>query len=58
MGRTTYDQIFGALLRYWPVVNSPKELMFLSEVEELLAVAKVLPRPPAPPPTSARPRTE
>jgi ABC-type cobalamin transport system ATPase subunit len=26
------------LLRYWPKVNSPKEVMFLNEVEEILDV--------------------
>jgi serine/threonine-protein phosphatase 2A regulatory subunit B' len=26
------------LLRYWPKVNSPKEVMFLNELEEILDV--------------------
>ena len=26
------------LLRYWPKVHSPKEVMFLNELEEILAV--------------------
>jgi serine/threonine-protein phosphatase 2A regulatory subunit B' len=29
------------LLRYWPKVNSPKELMFLNEVEEILDVIEI-----------------
>jgi len=30
--------IFSSLLNYWPCVNSPKEMMFLSEIEELLSI--------------------
>jgi serine/threonine-protein phosphatase 2A regulatory subunit B' len=26
------------LLRYWPKTNSPKEVMFLNEIEEILDV--------------------
>ncbi|KAI9323837.1 phosphatase 2A regulatory B subunit-domain-containing protein [Dichotomocladium elegans] len=33
----TYDVVMG-LLRYWPKVNSPKEVMFLNELEEILDV--------------------
>lgn len=33
----TEDVMMG-LLRYWPKVNSPKEVMFLNEVEEILDV--------------------
>ncbi|CDS02840.1 Putative Serine/threonine-protein phosphatase2A regulatory subunit delta isoform [Lichtheimia ramosa] len=33
----TYEVITG-LLRYWPKVNSPKEVMFLNELEEILDV--------------------
>lgn len=33
----TEDVVLG-LLRYWPKVNSPKEVMFLNEVEEILDV--------------------
>lgn len=33
----TEDVLLG-LLRYWPKVNSPKEVMFLNEVEEILDV--------------------
>jgi serine/threonine-protein phosphatase 2A regulatory subunit B' len=29
------------LLRYWPKVNSPKEIMFLNEIEEILDVIDV-----------------
>ena len=28
------------LLRYWPKVNSPKEVMFLNEMEEILDVVE------------------
>lgn len=33
----TEDVVLG-LLKYWPKVNSPKEVMFLNEVEEILDV--------------------
>ncbi|KAG2213489.1 phosphatase 2A regulatory B subunit-domain-containing protein [Mucor mucedo] len=36
----TYDVITG-LLRYWPKVNSTKEVMFLNEIEEILDVVEV-----------------
>ncbi|ORE22281.1 protein phosphatase 2A regulatory B subunit [Rhizopus microsporus] len=36
----TYEVITG-LLRYWPKVNSPKEVMFLNEIEEILDVIDV-----------------
>jgi serine/threonine-protein phosphatase 2A regulatory subunit B' len=32
------DDVVGGLLRYWPKVNSPKEVMFLNEMEEILDV--------------------
>lgn len=32
------EEVIGGLLRYWPKVNSPKEVMFLNELEELLDV--------------------
>ena len=32
------EEVVLGLLRYWPKVNSPKEVMFLSEVEEILDV--------------------
>ncbi|CAO3684207.1 unnamed protein product [Rhizopus stolonifer] len=36
----TYETVTG-LLRYWPKVNSPKEVMFLNEIEEILDVIDV-----------------
>lgn len=36
-GSLSEDVLLG-LLRYWPKVNSPKEVMFLNEVEEILDV--------------------
>lgn len=32
------EEVLLGLLRYWPKVNSPKEVMFLNEVEEVLDV--------------------
>ncbi|KZT60385.1 protein phosphatase 2A regulatory B subunit [Calocera cornea HHB12733] len=32
------EEVLGGLLRYWPKVNSPKEVMYLNEVEEILDV--------------------
>lgn len=32
------EEVVLGLLRYWPKVNSPKEVMFLNEVEEILDV--------------------
>ncbi|RUO96059.1 protein phosphatase 2 regulatory subunit B, gamma isoform, isoform CRA_b, partial [Jimgerdemannia flammicorona] len=32
------DEVITGLLRYWPKVNSPKEVMFLNEIEEILDV--------------------
>ncbi|TFL07623.1 phosphatase 2A regulatory B subunit-domain-containing protein [Pterulicium gracile] len=32
------EEVMMGLLRYWPKVNSPKEVMFLNEVEEILDV--------------------
>ncbi|KAD5318167.1 hypothetical protein R6Q59_033453 [Mikania micrantha] len=34
------DTVFRGLLKYWPVTSSSKEVMFLSEVEELLEVTQ------------------
>ncbi|RUS21281.1 armadillo-type protein, partial [Endogone sp. FLAS-F59071] len=34
------DEVITGLLRYWPKVNSPKEVMFLNEIEEILDVAE------------------
>ena len=33
----TEDVIMG-LLRYWPKINSPKEVMFLNEIEDIFEV--------------------
>ncbi|OLY83127.1 Serine/threonine-protein phosphatase 2A 56 kDa regulatory subunit delta isoform [Smittium mucronatum] len=38
---TLSEPIVMSLLRYWPKTNSPKEVMFLSEVEEILDVIGV-----------------
>ncbi|KAJ3088273.1 Serine/threonine-protein phosphatase 2A 56 kDa regulatory subunit delta isoform, partial [Quaeritorhiza haematococci] len=35
---TLTEEVVCGLLRYWPKVNSPKEVMFLNEVEEILDV--------------------
>lgn len=32
------QEVVEGLLKYWPKVNSPKEVMFLNEVEEILDV--------------------
>jgi len=32
------SEVFTGLLKYWPKVNSPKEVMFLNEIEEILDV--------------------
>lgn len=32
------QEVVDGLLKYWPKVNSPKEVMFLNEVEEILDV--------------------
>jgi serine/threonine-protein phosphatase 2A regulatory subunit B' len=32
------EEVLLGLLRYWPKVNSPKEVMYLNEVEEILDV--------------------
>jgi len=36
--RTLRAQVLLGLLKYWPKVHSPKEVMFLSELEEILEV--------------------
>ena len=33
-------QVVGALLKYWPKMHSTKEVMFLSELEEILDVVE------------------
>ncbi|RKP28024.1 armadillo-type protein [Syncephalis pseudoplumigaleata] len=37
---TLTEEVVTGLLRYWPKVNSPKEVMFLNELEEILDVAE------------------
>lgn len=32
------EEVLLGLLRYWPKVNSPKEVMYLNEVEEILDI--------------------
>ena len=32
------QEVVAGLLKYWPKVNSPKEVMFLNEIEEILDV--------------------
>ncbi|RKO97493.1 hypothetical protein CXG81DRAFT_14637, partial [Caulochytrium protostelioides] len=32
------EEVVGGLLRFWPKVNSPKEVMFLNEIEEVLDI--------------------
>ncbi|GMG40108.1 unnamed protein product [Ambrosiozyma monospora] len=32
------EDVIGGLLRYWPKVNSPKELMFLNEIEDIFEI--------------------
>lgn len=34
------QEVVNGLLRYWPKVNSPKEVMFLNELEEVMDVAE------------------
>jgi serine/threonine-protein phosphatase 2A regulatory subunit B' len=34
------EEVVCGLLRYWPKVNSPKEVMFLNEMEEILDVVE------------------
>jgi len=35
---TLTEEVVMGLLRFWPKVNSPKELMFLNEIEEILDI--------------------
>ncbi|ORY49638.1 protein phosphatase 2A regulatory B subunit [Neocallimastix californiae] len=35
---TLTEEVIMGLLRFWPKVNSPKELMFLNEIEEILDI--------------------
>ena len=36
--KTNLEQVVLGLLRYWPKVNSTKEVMFLNEVEDIFEV--------------------
>ena len=36
--RLTFEKVVLGLLRYWPKVNSTKEVMFLNEVEDIFEV--------------------
>lgn len=36
------EEVLLGLLRYWPKVNSPKEVMFLNEVEEIMDVIEAV----------------
>ena len=33
-------QVISGLLKYWPKTNSPKEVMYLGEVEEILDIVQ------------------
>ena len=37
----SHQFIFAALLKYWPKVNSPKEVLFLMEIEEVMDIIEV-----------------
>eukprot|EP00128_Syssomonas_multiformis_P002233 Colp12_sorted_trinity150504_noHs@7424 len=37
---TLTEPVISGLLKYWPKVNSPKEVMFLNEIEEILDVVE------------------
>ncbi|KAF9934766.1 hypothetical protein FBU30_000060 [Linnemannia zychae] len=39
---TLTEEVIHGLLRFWPKVNSPKEVMFLNEIEEILDVIEPL----------------
>lgn len=34
------EEVINGLLKYWPKVNSPKEVMYLNEIEEILDVVE------------------
>ena len=38
MAQFSLHQVILSLLKYWPKVHSPKEVMFLNELEEILDV--------------------
>lgn len=35
------DPVLGQLLKFWPVTNSQKEVLFLGELEEILEMTQV-----------------
>ena len=35
------EPVFKAVLKYWPVTNSQKEVLFLGELEEILEMTQV-----------------
>ncbi|KAI8332452.1 protein phosphatase 2A regulatory B subunit [Chlamydoabsidia padenii] len=39
--QTLTEEVVMGLFRYWPKVNSPKEVMFLNEIEEILDIIDV-----------------
>ena len=38
---TLADPVLRALLRFWPLTNSQKEVLFLGELEEILEITQV-----------------
>lgn len=34
------DPVLKSLLKYWPVINSPKEVLFLEELEDVLELTQ------------------
>ena len=39
------EPVLQALLKYWPVTNSQKEVIFLGELEEILELTQVIRHP-------------
>ncbi len=39
------EPVLKALLKYWPVTNSQKEVLFLGELEEILEMTQARPAP-------------
>lgn len=37
------EPVVKAVLKYWPVTNSQKEVLFLGEIEEILEITQVRP---------------
>ena len=38
---TLADPVLRSLLKYWPVTNSPKEVLFLEELEDILELTQL-----------------